>query len=276
MLLTEFKAYGKINLFLEVGRKRDDGFHDIQTILHKTDNIFDTVKIEKREKKGYTLNCNIPAVPTDESNLMIKALHTFHNAIELPVSELDYGYEISLHKQIPVAGGMGGGSSDAGTLLREINKAYGSPLDIDTLVSLASTLGSDVPFFVFEHQAMYGRGRGEQLTPCPSLPECEMQFVSGGTKLSTGAMYTELDRLNGQEEALPSPKGSVNDMLEALKKADTDTVLSLAFNSFEAVFKKLTESTPRPYSLIHSELLSKGAKKILLCGSGPTVCAFFR
>ncbi len=272
MLPIEFKAYGKVNLYLAVGEKRPDGFHDVETVMHRAP-VFDTVRLETSERTGIHLTCSDGSLPVDGSNLLIKAVRALHDACGMPLDTLGHGYDITLDKRIPVAGGMGGGSADAGAVIRELNRALGSPLDTETLVDIAAQLGSDVPFFVYDCEAMLARGRGERLTPCPSLPPHRAEFASCGKKPSTAFVYSALDDLrasNSEKITAPPP---LDAMLKALESGDLEMICRSTYNAFEDVFD-LTDNS-RTLASVKAEMYSKGAATAFLCGSGPTVCAIF-
>ncbi|MBR2461223.1 MAG: 4-(cytidine 5'-diphospho)-2-C-methyl-D-erythritol kinase [Clostridia bacterium] len=276
MFLTEFRAYGKVNLYLSVGEKREDGFHSVESIMHKSD-VYDDIIIEKTESKGIQLICSQPEFPCDSSNLIHRAVIGLHEEIGLPIDKLDYGYRITVTKRIPLSGGMGGGSANAGYTLRHLNIALGEPLSVDKLAGIAARLGSDVPFFVYGEDAMIATGRGEIMEKCPSLPPCRMEFRSCGKKPSTGAMYAALDamRVSDSLKADGANAPTLNDMLCALESGDLHRISKAVYNSFTRVFAKLTEECyPGPYTVI-DQLKREGAVVAFLCGSGPTVCGLF-
>lgn len=156
------KSPAKINLSLRIHGKRADGFHEIVTRMCKV-SLFDTVEITRVSKDSSSvLTCNIPDIPTDESNLALRALRSFEQA-----TGIRSGWKLHLEKEIPSGAGLGGGSSDAAAVLRGLNKLCDAPLADTELASLAAQIGSDVPFFLIEQSAGTGTGRGEQVTPEP-------------------------------------------------------------------------------------------------------------
>ncbi len=161
----EFLAPAKVNLTLRVLRRRDDGFHEVETLMAPI-SIFDTLEIERRENGGLLFTCSAPALPTDERNLAVRAAQHFCGS---------FGFQpnvsISLKKEIPHGAGLGGGSSDAATVLLALDLLFRTELPREELASLAAELGSDVPFFI-HHSPAWCRGRGELVEPCalPSLP----------------------------------------------------------------------------------------------------------
>ena len=268
----KFKAYGKINLYLAVGNKRADGFHEVETVMQKV-TVYDTVTVTETKEKGIRLTSDGTDFPCDETNLIYKAIAMLHNAIGTPIESLDHGYAVEVEKRIPIAGGMGGGSADAGYTLKHLNEALGSPLTVDELQKIAAELGSDVPFFIYDSDTMLATGRGEILTECPELPPCRMEFRSCGKKPSTGAMFAELDRRRETEKKDGIPP--VKTVLDALKRGNLQDICKNTFNSFESVFRAQSEICDGEFKRISEDMMRRGALCVLLCGSGPTVCGIF-
>jgi 4-diphosphocytidyl-2-C-methyl-D-erythritol kinase len=156
----ELPSHAKINLWLRVLGKREDGFHEVQTRLVKID-VADTVRLTLTgTTSGIDLTCNVPGIPTDDSNLAIKALKAFEAR-----AGVSRGWSIHLEKRIPHGAGLGGGSSNAATILRVANQLLGHPLTFDDLNDIAAGIGSDVPCFLLDTPAADGEGRGERVTP---------------------------------------------------------------------------------------------------------------
>ena len=159
-LSLELTSYAKINLWLRVLGKREDGFHEVQTRLVKI-NVADTVSLTLAgENPGIDLTCNVPGIPTDDSNLAIKALKAFEAR-----AGVSHSWKIHLEKRIPHGAGLGGGSSNAAAILRAANQLLGQPLTLDVLLEIASGIGSDVPCFLLDTPAADGEGRGDHVTP---------------------------------------------------------------------------------------------------------------
>ena len=149
----------KINLSLSILGKREDGFHEIKTQLCKIA-LNDTVELVQSPSHTSVLTCSDPTVPVDESNLVLRSLRLFEKE-----TDTRWGWKIHLEKRIPVGAGLGGGSSNAATLLRALNHLCGSPLDDRQLYTLACEIGSDVPFFLLDKSAAIATGRGENVAP---------------------------------------------------------------------------------------------------------------
>lgn len=273
MISLKFKAYGKINPFLYVGKKREDGFHDVVTVMQKA-SVYDTVILRETEEKGIRIISDNSAVPTDSNNLIYRAIAELHKAIGRPIETLETGYTIHIEKRIPVAGGMGGGSADAGYVLKHLNEALGKPLDREQLREVAAAIGSDVPFFVYDGNAMLATGRGEILTECPQFPDCRMEFVSCGKKPSTGAMFNALDR-EREKHSADFSEPDVTKIINALERGNLQDICKNLFNSFERVFRAQNAEYEENFLKIKAEFIQKGAIGVLLCGSGPTVCGIF-
>jgi 4-diphosphocytidyl-2-C-methyl-D-erythritol kinase len=159
----EFLAPAKVNLALRVLQRRDDGFHEIETLMAPI-SIFDTLEIERRESGGLVFTCSDAALPTDERNLAVRAAQHFCGS---------FGFQpnvsIALQKEIPHGAGLGGGSSDAATVLLALDALFKTELPREELAALAAELGSDVPFFLYQ-SAAWCRGRGEIVEPCALTP----------------------------------------------------------------------------------------------------------
>ena len=160
----EFLAPAKVNLALRVLRRRDDGFHEIETLMAPI-SIFDTLEIERRESGGLVFTCSDTTLPTDERNLAVRAAQHFCGS---------FGFQpnvsIALQKEIPHGAGLGGGSSDAATVLLALDALFKTELPREELAALAAELGSDVPFFIYQSPA-WCRGRGEIVEPCALAPQ---------------------------------------------------------------------------------------------------------
>jgi 4-diphosphocytidyl-2-C-methyl-D-erythritol kinase len=156
----ELTSHAKINLWLRILGKRDDGFHEVHTRLCQI-GIADSVTLEIKDSgTEVSLTCNQPGIPLDESNLAIKALRAFEAR-----AGVNRGWSIHLEKRIPHGAGLGGGSSNAAAVLRGCNELLDRPLSLEALLEIAGGIGSDVPCFLLDTPAADGAGRGEQVTP---------------------------------------------------------------------------------------------------------------
>ncbi|QFG67734.1 4-(cytidine 5'-diphospho)-2-C-methyl-D-erythritol kinase [Ornithinimicrobium pratense] len=257
---------GKINLGLFVGPLREDGYHELSTVFHAV-SLFDHVTVQPAD--DWSVHVTGPfadRVPTDGSNLAMVAARTLaarrqRRATVPPV-------RIDIDKQIPVAGGMAGGSADAAAALVACRELWTlDHIENELLETMAASLGSDVPFLLHGGTAI-GSGRGEQITPVLARGELHWVLWAGeGLTLSTPAVYVELDRLReerGTEVGAPEPPG---DLLTALRRMDTDAVAATLHNDLQEAAVSLHP--------ILAEVLEAGqelgARGGVVSGSGPTV-----
>ena len=182
-------AFAKINLTLDVLGKRADGYHDIKSIM-QTISIRDDVEIDVDTGKPWKLSCDMDGVPTDERNLAWKAAKIFYEHTNLNTT----GIEIRITKRIPMEAGLGGGSADAGAVLRALNRHYDNPLSIFALAELGSFVGSDVPFCTVCGTALV-EGRGEKLRMLPDLPDCCFVVCKPEFSSSTPELYRQIDQV---------------------------------------------------------------------------------
>ena len=182
-------AFAKLNLTLDVLGKRDDGYHDLQSVM-QTISIRDDVEIDIGTGKPWKLLCSDESIPTDETNLAWKAAKVYCDTMKKDPN----GLEIRIIKRIPSGAGMGGGSADAAAVLRALNRHYGEPLSIFALAELGAQVGSDVPFCVLCGTAMV-EGRGERLRKLPDMPDCIFVVVKPEFSVSTPELYKKIDEV---------------------------------------------------------------------------------
>lgn len=180
-------AFAKLNLTLDVLGKREDGYHDLRSIM-QTISIRDDIEIDIDTGKPWCLKCDKEGIPTDERNLAWKAAKVFCDA----TGKNPDGIEIRITKRIPSQAGMGGGSADAAAVLRALNRHYGNPLSILALAELGANVGSDVPFCVVGGTAMV-EGRGERLRKLPDMPDCVFVVCKPDFSASTPELYRKID-----------------------------------------------------------------------------------
>ena len=182
-------AYAKLNLTLDVLGKREDGYHDLQSVM-QTISIRDDVEIDIGTGKPWKLLCSVEGIPTDETNLAWKAAKVYCEALNKDPD----GIEIRIVKRIPSGAGMGGGSADAAAVLRALNRHYGEPLSILALTELGAQVGSDVPFCVLCGTAMV-EGRGERIRKLPDMPDCIFVVCKPEFSVSTPELYRKIDEV---------------------------------------------------------------------------------
>ncbi|MBI1992544.1 MAG: 4-(cytidine 5'-diphospho)-2-C-methyl-D-erythritol kinase, partial [Candidatus Omnitrophica bacterium] len=180
--MIHLRAPAKLNLSLRVLGKRPDGYHEIETLFERID-LADELTFEDGPRQ-LTLTCSDPTLSCGEDNLILKAARLLQATVGA-----SRGARIHLVKRIPVAAGLGGGSSDAATTLMGLSRLWGLELEPPQLRSLAAQLGSDVPFFLSETPFAIGRGRGELCEPIPQAPVLSHVLVVPNERLSTKAVY---------------------------------------------------------------------------------------
>jgi len=251
-------APAKVNLFLEVGRRRDDGFHELDTLFQAID-MWDRVELE-RVGAGVTLRVRGPDLGPVEDNLAVRAARLY-----LADVGGGGGVEIDLTKRVPAGAGLGGGSSDAAAVLRGMNELWGRPVQPGRLAELGATLGSDVAFFLGESPLARGTGRGEILEPFPVLPPADLVVVCPPVHVATRGAYQALDRRRTDAPVGPRPAARRD-----RPKAWTD-VEAMAGNDFEEVVVAAHPEIRRSLA----GLRDVGGRPALLSGSGSACFALF-
>ena len=254
--LKEF-AFAKINLTLDVLGKREDGYHDLKSVM-QTVSIRDDIEIDLETEKPWKLICDKNDIPTDERNLAWKAAKLFFETTKKDPN----GIEIRITKRIPSQAGMGGGSADAAAVLRALNTHYNAPFSILALAELGGQIGSDVPFCVLGGTAMV-EGRGERLRKLPDMPDCFMVVCKPDFSCSTAELYAELDKA----EIAKRPDNKA--MESALYAGDLGKIAENIWNVFDPIVtKKHLE-----LNYIKSICNSYGAVAQQMTGSGSAVFA---
>ena len=254
------KAYGKINLGLDVLRRREDGYHDVRMIM-QTVGIFDRVDLIWKEEPGIQVETNLYYLPTNENNLVYKAAKLLMD--EFQVQE---GLLIRLRKFIPVAAGMAGGSSDAAAVLFGVNKMFRLGLTTEELMERGVKIGADVPYCILRGTAL-SEGIGEVLTSLPPVPQCQVLVAKPGINVSTKFVYENLHANDLRPEQHPDIDG----MIRAIKAHDLQGIADKLGNVLETV-------TVKEYPVIQEikdKMLEFGAIGSLMSGSGPTVFGLF-
>jgi len=185
----------KINLFLQITGKRADGYHEIVSLMSCID-LYDVLWFDF-ESSGISVRCDHPKVPDNEDNIVYKAAKLFYDRLKAKqvapiISRTPPGVSILIEKHIPVAAGLGGGSSNAGQTLNQLNLFYGRPFDMYALNQMAVTIGADVPFFLKAIPAI-ATGIGEHLSPYHGLPTQDIILVCPNIAVSTAMVYKKLN-----------------------------------------------------------------------------------
>ena len=260
-------ANAKINLFLDVIARREDGFHDIKTVMHSI-SLSDELTVVFKPSSVTNIKMLVKGsrfLPTDSKNLAVRAA-----ALYLDTLGKTADIDITLKKRIPIAAGLAGGSSDAAATLRAMNRLFDKAFTERALYAMAADLGSDVPYCLYGKTALC-EGRGEILTKLPDTLKLNVVVAVANAHVSTPAAYSELDKLFSSFDGTVYTGG--DGYYEALSVAlrSGNARLPELFNVFEnAVFK----SCPGALK-IKNQLLNLGAQVALMSGSGPSVFGIF-
>lgn len=254
----KLQALAKINLGLDVVRKREDGYHEVRMLM-QTIQMYDIVELKKKSQAGITLRTNLPYIPIDGKNLVYQAAELLMD--EFQVTE---GLDIRLKKFIPVAAGMAGGSSDAAAALAGVNRLFHLGLSRKELMERGVRIGADVPYCIMRGTAL-AEGIGEKLTRLPDLPFCYILIGKPGISVSTKMAYENLhlDTISHHPD--------IDGMIEDIQKGDLYAMAEKMENVFEpgiiAQYPIIQE--------IKDIMQEYGAIKAMMSGSGPTVFGIF-
>lgn len=254
------KAYGKINLGLDVLRKREDGYHEVRMIM-QTVGLYDKIDLYLKETPGIEVETNLFYLPVNENNLVYKAAKLLMDEFHIT-----HGLSIHLKKFIPVSAGMAGGSSDAAAVLFGVNKMFQMELSQKELMERGVKIGADVPYCIMRGTAL-AEGIGEILTPLAPIPQCQVLIAKPGISVSTRFVYEHLDAAGLKAEDHPDIEGLKN----AIGGQDIYKVSRLLGNVLETV----TIPEYPVIAEIKERMLSLGATGALMSGSGPTVFGIF-
>lgn len=251
-------AMSKVNLALDVLRRREDGYHEVKMIM-QTLQLHDELTVNIREDDKIVLTCDDDSIECDENNLIYKAA-----VLLMKEAEVWRGLDIHLNKNIPVAAGMAGGSTDAAATLIAINSLLGLNKSTDELKQLGVKIGADVPYCI-EGGTQLSEGIGEKLTKVASTPDCFVVVVKPHIGVSTKYVYENLhvDTIEHHPD--------VDKMLEALEGKDIRKVA----DSMENILENVTEKKYPVIAMLKQVLKDNGAMNAIMSGSGPTVFGLF-
>lgn len=252
------KARAKINLTLDIVGKREDGYH-LLTMLMQTIGLYDNIYIRKIQQPGIKLKVNLPWLSIDDKNLVYRAAEWMMH--QYPLSP---GLFIELQKHVPVAAGLGGGSSDCAAVLKGINLLFGLRLSTETLMQHGLQFGADVPYFFLQGTCL-AEGIGEILKRVSPCPPFFILIAKPKFSVTTGAVYSQY-----QEENI-AQHPDTHRMLAALQEKDTKKIGALLCNVLESV----TLSQHTEIEQIKKIMLQHGAVGALMSGSGPSVFGLF-
>lgn len=247
----QLKSYAKINLTLNILEKRPDNFHNISSIMEQI-NLYDTLKFKKHDK--IIVDCK--EIP-EKSNIVYKTAVLLKKKYNVKD-----GIKIKIKKNIPISGGLAGGSNNASTTLYALNKLWNLNLNFQDLLDNALELGSDVPFCLTGHTCLV-KGRGELILKLKKIPNIPLLLINPDIEVSTANAYSLIKNIK---------KINQKHMLEAINKSDLNYISKHLFNDFEPI---LTKKYPI-IKEIKQDLIENNALNALMTGSGPTVFAIFK
>ena len=255
---VRLKAMAKINLGLDVVRKREDGYHEVRMIM-QTIRMYDQIRLRAVSEAGIKVRTNLSYLPCNEDNLV-------HKAAKLLMEEFEVreGLSIELKKYIPVAAGMAGGSSDAAAVMVGVNRMFGLGLTKAQLMERGVKIGADVPYCIMRGTVL-AEGIGEILTPLPPMPKCHVLIAKPGIHVSTKFVYGGLHL----DEVTVHP--DIAGQAAAIKAGDLNEAARLMGNVLESV----TVSTYPVLDEIKEFMVQHGALGAMMSGSGPTVFGLF-
>lgn len=254
----QLKAYAKINLGLDVVRRREDGYHEVRMVM-QTIKLYDKLTFRLLEEDEIRLKTNLGFLPVNEDNLVYKAVKLLKDTYNVKK-----GLEIDLYKCIPVAAGMAGGSTDCAAALVGAAKLFDLHLSKQELMELGVKLGADVPYCVLRGTAL-SEGIGEILTPLPSIPNCHILIAKPPISVSTKFVYENLKA--NELERHPDIDGMVDAIKEGSLQGITDRM--------ENVLETVTIPAYPVIEEIKDCMKENGAINSLMSGSGPTVFGIF-
>ncbi len=251
-------APAKINLGLDVIRRREDGYHEVKMIMQSI-RLFDRLTLAKSKNPGINLTTNLGFLPVNEDNLVYKSAKLLMDEFNI-----DTGVSIQLDKRIPVAAGMAGGSTDAASCLLAMNRLFNLKLSDQQLMERGVTLGADIPYCMMKGTAL-SEGIGEILSPLPEAPDCYVLIAKPGFHVSTKFVYSNL-KLDEQTD-----HPDIDHMIECIQENNLRDLCDSMANILETV----TIPEHPEIADIKKTMLEQGALGSLMSGSGPTVFGIF-
>lgn len=261
-MVVRIEANAKINLYLQVTGKRENGYHDLVTVMQSI-SLCDVLTFERTWEQGVFLHADI-AMPTDGTNLVCRAADAYFRHSGEP-----FGIAVKLEKNIPLAAGMGGGSADAAATLKALNRLDHDRFSMEELCRIGATVGADVPFCLMGGTQLC-RGIGEVMKPIENNLKGKVVIAIGNERVSTPTAFAKLDRLyddfkNGGKNKAPTA------LMNAMKAGD----LTAAASHFENIFEEAIEPVCPAVTEWKNTLLENGARAAMMSGSGPAVWGIF-
>lgn len=254
----KLKALAKINLGLDVVRRREDGYHEVRMVM-QTIHLYDQLLIQKSETPGIQIHSNLSFLPVNENNLVYKA-----GKLLMDEFDIHTGVSVELNKRIPVAAGMAGGSTDAAAMLYGMNQLFGLKLKRKDLMERGVQIGADVPYCIMRGTAL-AEGIGEKLSSLPPMVKCPVLIAKPAVSVSTKFVYQNL-KLNEQ-----TPHPDIDALITDIRNSDLDNICADMGNVLETV----TIPNYPVIAQIKEQMLKSGAKASMMSGSGPTVFGLF-
>jgi len=270
--ILSVSAPAKINLYLKITGRREDGYHLLATLMQKI-GLNDTLVLRKKGT-GIRLQCTGSELPVDKSNIVWRAARLFFDALweRIPDGRRS-GIDILLNKVIPVAAGLGGGSSDAAATLRGMNQLYGRPCTDEELLSMASCLGADVPQFIVDWPVVWATGIGDRLHPAVPLQDFKILLVNPGISVSTRWIYEKYALTVGKN--IYNLKSSQIKSIATNGESSVFAARSILPSELENDLEKITAGQYGIINELKMRLLKGGASAAMMSGSGPTVFGLF-
>lgn len=263
--MIEKKAYAKINLFLDIENLRNDGYHNIKSVMQTID-WHDVIKVEKSTFDGIKIVCDNKKIPTDSSNIVFRAAKSFLN--ELDIND---GILIHIQKNIPISAGMAGGSADGAATLEALNELYDFPFTTLQLINIGKNIGADIPFCILGGTKKIS-GIGEIVEDCGTMPNCFIVCAKmTDTGVSTPQAYRELDNIYCDFVGYNYSKEKFDELISAIDQKNLDGVCEHMFNIFEEAIAVEHSSVNKIKNLMKKH----GAQKAMMSGSGPSVFGIF-
>lgn len=257
-MMISRKAYGKINLSLDVLRRREDNYHDLRMIMQEID-LSDSIYVEEIESDKIIIDSNDQNLPKDKDNIVYRVVERIKTEFEIKK-----GIKIFIEKNIPVSAGLAGGSTDAGTIIKILNELWDLKLEKSRMVELTKDIGADIPFFIYGGTAL-SEGIGDIITPISSFSNRKILLVNPGIEVSTAYVYNNLEL----DTYLDRPE--TERLIRYINIGDTKSLAKNMKNVLESV-------TIKKYTIIDdikADLMKFGALGSMMSGSGPTVFGIF-
>ena len=253
----ELRAFAKVNLGLDVLRRREDGYHDVRMVMQSV-RLFDRLIMETNPGGEIHLSANVSYLPLNENNLVYRAIEIMRKEYNIPD-----GISVQIEKHIPVAAGLAGGSSDAAAVLVGMNQMFSLGIREQRLMEHGVAIGADIPFCIMRGTAL-SEGIGEILTPLPPIPDCLLVIVKPSFSMSTRFVYQNLD----PEHAVHP---DIDGMIDAIYAGSLTGITSRMGNSLEQV----TAAHFPQITVLKRRLIDLGALNAIMSGSGSSVFGIF-